>query len=182
MKSIALDKLLAASSDLSFNNTHFKYQIASPSMLRPLTSHAMLYTLACIQSLAPTLRKKSNWYRDHMDPLVINDMQDSHWTLSKLESRQFLEALYPDSGLFQFSVQSQAPSQDPINMPKLLNALRNKSIYGRKDDSDGNELWLNFPTTTTESNMAKFLNAILQMPRQWYADGATTPLKGSNAN
>ena len=97
-----------------------------------------------------------------MDPLVINDMQDSHWTLSKLESRRFLEALYPDSSLFQFSVQSQAPSQDPINMPKLLNALCDKSIYRRKDDSDGNKLWLNFPTTTTESNMAKFLNAILQ--------------------
>ena len=47
-------------------------------------------------------------------------------------------------------------------MPKLLNALCNKSIYRRKDDLDGNELWLNFPTTTTESNMAKFLNAILQ--------------------
>ncbi|KIM57148.1 hypothetical protein SCLCIDRAFT_10546 [Scleroderma citrinum Foug A] len=147
-----LDKLLVASNDLSFDNTHFKYQIASPSMLQLLTSHAMPYTLAHIQSLAPTLRKKSDWYRDHMDPLVINDMQDSHWTLSK-----------PESSLFQFLVQSQAPSQDPINMPKLLNALCDKSIYRRKDDLDGNELWLNFPTTTTESNMAKFLNAILQM-------------------
>ena len=33
MKSIMLDKLLVASNDLSFDNTHFKYQIASPSML-----------------------------------------------------------------------------------------------------------------------------------------------------
>ena len=47
-------------------------------------------------------------------------------------------------------------------MPKLLDALHDKSIYGRNDDLDGNKLWLNFPMTTMESNMAKFLNAILQ--------------------
>ena len=145
-----------------------------------LTSHAMPYTLAhvslChsgspskahwiyplkIQSVPPTYRKKSDWYCDQMDPLIKNDIQSLHWSLSPAESRCLLEAISPDKMLFPCTTE---PSK-LLSMTQLLDSLQNQGIYRRSNTNDGIECWHQFSlchSKGTELNIAKFLNGILK--------------------
>lgn len=148
--------------------------------LQPLTSHATPYSLARvssslrihsgnyslnvpkIQSVPPVYRKKSDWYRNRMDPRIDNDTQGLHWTLSSIESRRLLEVIFPDDALFGHTT---GPSQ-PLNMSELVDSLREQGLYQSSDkNKDGPEKWHQISPgrdKNSESKIARFFNSILR--------------------
>ncbi|KIJ63916.1 hypothetical protein HYDPIDRAFT_168311 [Hydnomerulius pinastri MD-312] len=136
---------------------------------KPLTSHETPLAPAHIQSVPPAYRCKSDWYRDHMDPLVDKDTHDLHWSLDEDESICLLDALFPDKKLFKESVQRGRLVPSPSGgMAAVLNHLG--KLYGK--GTKGKRRWLEFPTsrnsngaaekkTTMEQKMAVFLNTVI---------------------
>ncbi|KAI5988016.1 hypothetical protein EDD15DRAFT_2199193 [Pisolithus albus] len=141
---------------------------AIPLGVKPLTSHTTPYTLSRLQTVPPMYRKKSNWYREKMDTLVDNDTQDLHWHLSSPESRRLLEAIFPDHMLFPHTSKCSS-------MTHLLDSFRGQGIYKRNNQRKPIEQWQQFPSCQGK-------NAEKDMAGKWHADGATAPLKGSDAN
>ena len=98
-----------------------------------------------------------------MDSLIENDTQELHWTLSPPESRNLLEAVFPDHALFSDIAGSLNRDMTPS---QLLEKLRDQGIYKRNDLNKGTELWQQYPSChgkSAEPNMAKFLNDILRV-------------------
>ena len=110
--------------------------------------------------MPPAYWKKLDWYCERMDPLIDNDTNGLHWTLSPTESRCLLEAIFPDSALFSHTT---GPSEW-LDMTQLLDLLRNQGIYKRSGKSEGAEYWHQFSSCrgkSAELNMARFLNGVL---------------------
>ncbi|KIJ11760.1 hypothetical protein PAXINDRAFT_15343 [Paxillus involutus ATCC 200175] len=136
---------------------------------KPLTSHETPLAPACIQSVPPAYRHKSDWYQDHMDPLVDKDTNKIHWSLDQDESICLLDALFPDKKLFEESVQRGRLVPSPSGgMAAVLNQLGKPYGKGTK----GKSCWFQFPMssnsgavekkTTMEQKMAVFLNTVIE--------------------
>jgi hypothetical protein len=90
-----------------------------------------------------------------MDPLIDNDSNGLHWTLSPAESRGLLEVIFPDSALFSHAT---GPSK-LLDMTRLLDSLWNQGIYKMSGKSESAEYWDQFLSCrgkSAESSMANF--------------------------
>ncbi|KAI9569834.1 hypothetical protein HD554DRAFT_2037832 [Boletus coccyginus] len=176
--------------------------VSQPSLTPTLCHvrvHATPHNAAQLASIPLEYRGKTDGFCENMDRLVENDIKEFHWHLSKSESQEILESLFPDSVLFQSKHSS-------LNMLNILQRLRDKDkkLYGAT--GEGVERWTHYPKTaaarvnmgtsttrtptgdTAEASMAKFLNKVLeavegitgeQTNRRWHPHGSTNPFGGS---
>ncbi|KAG6371483.1 hypothetical protein JVT61DRAFT_9518 [Boletus reticuloceps] len=175
-------------------------QPASPGLERRLRSHPTPYNLQCIATIVPQLRRKTDWNRSTMDPLLQNDTRNTRVNLDQEESIKFLGFMYPDQLLLSKIGGKSAEKVGHSMMEEVLKVFRQREWYGSTSAKGRTRKagWLpksGCPSLDPKSikdrevQLAKFLNNVLGVVSEvckvpffhWDAKSANLPLDGSYA-
>ena len=110
-----------------------------------------------------------------MDTMVENDTRETHWELSRLDSDQLLNFLFPDEVLFPKGTGELAQKSDHYTMEQVLAHCISKGLYIQAVDSvsgfsfseKASNYWAGAPQldakapTACEGSLASFFNVVI---------------------
>ncbi|KAI6000082.1 hypothetical protein EDD15DRAFT_2362646 [Pisolithus albus] len=167
---------------------------STPLKGRSLVAHSTPFSLLRLVSIPAALRRKTDWFREAMDPMVDNDTCKTHWELSEGDSRKLLDSLFPDEVVFGLISTGELFKHqlNYFSMEQVFKNLVNKGLY-----NEGERRWSTAPdlsataTTACKKSLADFFNDVIECVnnacgtvragRKWTADSATRPLNGGDA-
>ncbi|KAI5984419.1 hypothetical protein EDD15DRAFT_2375238 [Pisolithus albus] len=167
----------------------------TPLGSRSLVAHGTPFSLLRLASIPAALRRKTDWSRVAMDPMVDSDTAETHWELSKDDSQTLLARLFPDKVIFGPISMGELFIKNQRNyylMEQVFKNLVDKGLYNERE-----RRWPGAPdlsataATAREGPLADFFNSVIDCisdacrtgrpTRRWTADSSTRPLKGGDA-